>query len=370
MFASLLALLFVQGVAASASAGQPSGANEAAKPPRLEGRHLVTDPAWLVKPSRSEVLDAFPSEAASLGVGGRGIVACTIDAEGAAQLCEMIGEEPLGFGFGNAAKALAPAMRFTPATVDGRVVGDSRIAIPIRFDPPEPASGQGWAQTKVSWLKAPDAAQIQAAYPPLALKAKRTGVGVIRCTIRSGLLADCKALVDDPDHFGRAALKLSPFFLMEDTFGGGTNYGAIVDIPVAFGPAPLPARPSAQADVVEAAPTWTRQPTPDLIAAAFPVDATAAGVKRIEVKQVCRVQANGGLTACALRSESPAGFGGAQAAARLANVYQTSIWLPEGRPSAGSVVQLPIVLERAAADSESPRSTLATRPAMRPRKTR
>ncbi|CAN5320037.1 hypothetical protein BH09PSE2_BH09PSE2_02850 [soil metagenome] len=360
MLAPLLALLLAP-AAAQTNTARGATPEVAAEPPaRLVNGRLITDPAWRVKPTRADVLAVFPPKAARAGIGGVGAIACTVDEDGSPLDCKASAEEPAASGFAEAALALVPTMRFKTGTVNGRVVGDGRIAIPIRFDPPdlgERAFGPDTVMGAGSWLGAPDAAQVQAAYPAAALKAKRSGLGVIRCTVRGGQLGDCRAIGEDVDRFSRAALKLTSLFLMDDTFiGGGSTNGAIMDIPVAFG------GDRAAAPSLVGAPQWIRKPAADLVAAAFPPQAVDAGVTRIDVTPICRVVAGGGLGACALLSESPAGFGGAEAAARLANVYQTGAWSREGRPTAGLRLQLPIVLEHAAALPPPPRSTPPARP--------
>ena len=332
MFASLLVLMLaVQGGVSKAEADP--------KPPtsRIVDGHSVTDAAWDTKPSRADVLAVFPERAATLGVGGTGGVACTVGADGHQRDCGVAGEEPAGFGFGDAAMALVPAMRFKPATRDGLSV-ESRIRIPIRFDPPALPDGVG--SGAAAWRASPSAAQVVAVYPAGALKARRSGKGVIRCTVRGGALGACTPQGDDADRFSRAAIKLSGAFLMDDAFiGGGATNGAIVDIPVAFSTDP------ASAGVPAGQPVWTRSPSPELIAAMFPSEARSAGHTRIEVVQTCRLQPDGGLGDCATAAESPAGFGGALAAARLMQAYQTSTWSRTGTPTAGLRVQLPIILE-------------------------
>ncbi len=52
--------------------------------------------------------------------------------------CEVVGEDPAGLGFGEAAVAAAAAFAVNPWSDDGRPVDGARIRIPIRFTAAEP----------------------------------------------------------------------------------------------------------------------------------------------------------------------------------------------------------------------------------------
>ncbi len=81
----------------------------------------------------------------------------------------------------------------------------------------------------------PTPAQMRAAYPPAARRAKLGGLATLECVVaRQGLLADCHVKSEDPpgQGFGAAALMLAPAFQVAPFAAGGGH----VTIPVRFQP--------------------------------------------------------------------------------------------------------------------------------------
>ena len=67
--------------------------------------------AWLQTPSGEDVLRVFPTQALAHRVAGRVDLRCRVQASGALERCEVMDETPGGWGFGSAARALAPEYR-------------------------------------------------------------------------------------------------------------------------------------------------------------------------------------------------------------------------------------------------------------------
>lgn len=97
----------------------------------------VVNPDWLERPDGDKIAAAFPKLASMLGVEGRAVIACKVDARGALNHCEVVTENPPELGFGAAAVALSKSFKMSPKMVDGRATDDGDVRIPIGFKLPE-----------------------------------------------------------------------------------------------------------------------------------------------------------------------------------------------------------------------------------------
>jgi TonB family protein len=111
--------------------GLPPGATP---PPRSEpGQKVVINPDWLRKIDPRGIRFVYPENAWNERIGGRAVIRCQVSVDGLAQDCAIVNEAPPGFGFGEAALKLAPAMRFVPKRVDCEPVGGATVTVPIDF---------------------------------------------------------------------------------------------------------------------------------------------------------------------------------------------------------------------------------------------
>lgn len=93
---------------------------------------LVTDPSWTRRPRNLERF--YPARARQLGIEGEVSLDCVVSAQGALG-CVVARETPPGWGFGDAALAIAREHRMVPATRDGQTVeARYRMRLPFQLD--------------------------------------------------------------------------------------------------------------------------------------------------------------------------------------------------------------------------------------------
>jgi protein TonB len=95
------------------------------------------------------------------------------------------------------------------------------------------------------WLARPSAADMLRNYPERAISGALGGDVLMNCKVAETLrLENCKVISETPVHvgFGRAALKLAPFYVIKPlTSSGESTVGSSVTVPVRFrlGPTPV-----------------------------------------------------------------------------------------------------------------------------------
>ncbi len=96
----------------------------------------ITNPDWVARPNGDDVGRYYPRLAQAIELSGRSVLRCNVTAIGGLKDCQIVSEQPLGLGFGQAAVAMAALFRMKPQAIDGAPVDGGEVRIPIRFEMP------------------------------------------------------------------------------------------------------------------------------------------------------------------------------------------------------------------------------------------
>ncbi len=305
---------------------------------------MITRPEWKRQPTQDELWSAVPALAVEKGVSGRATIACDVSAYGLLQACKVESETPAGYGFGEAAKALAPVFQLRPTVRDGVAFAGGRVTIPLVWNLSGVAPGDIHVKgrtmlTEPPWAAAPGWSQAAAAWPRRA-GGVAEGFANLRCGLDGdGVPTACKLLSQAPagGGFGDAAQGLAKHFrLAFSEADRPTLKTLVVDIPFHF------VNPARADQRKLGSPRWVRTLSPAGMATLYPAGARQAGVMTGKASVRCTATANGELTGCAVTRDDPTGAGFGPAALEAAKAMRMNPWTQDGQPADGLPLTLPI----------------------------
>ncbi|MFZ5719004.1 MAG: energy transducer TonB [Pseudomonadota bacterium] len=191
---------------------------------------------WTAAPTAQDMAAAYPEKARAEGVGGGVELVCTAARNGAMTDCDVLAEEPRGYGFGVAARRLAE--RHMQAA---GVRKDAEVRVSVSF-PAGLAKGETVTVKTPQWTALPTAAEMQALVPKQEGGPNEVRVTLVCDVAAGGALTGCVVDREEPagEGFGEAVLKLAPKFqtgLMSAE--GMPTVGARVRLPVRFSLTPV-----------------------------------------------------------------------------------------------------------------------------------
>lgn len=103
----------------------------AAPAPPDAARPDAVRPTWELRPDEAAMAKLYPEKASRAVQSGSAVLGCALDGQGLLQDCQVLREEPAGWGFGDAALKASRYFKMKPATPDGASVAGRRILLPI-----------------------------------------------------------------------------------------------------------------------------------------------------------------------------------------------------------------------------------------------
>jgi len=201
------------------------------------GPGVVGGVQWLTAPDYADVVAAYPEKARVGKVGGNVALNCRFTAEGRLRDCDVISEQPGGYGFGPAARELAKDFA---ALVDKAHPPRSEISTQIAFTfAPDMLTSPSPVIGRPRWTHVPESLDVAQSFPAAATAAHvSTGHVTLNCMVGpAGRLVDCAVSRQDPPglDFDRAALALAPQFQLSVwTDEGLPTVGGRVSVPLRY----------------------------------------------------------------------------------------------------------------------------------------
>jgi hypothetical protein len=102
--------------------------------------HTLLKPAIVTAPSNAQIQAAYPERALADQVEGRAAMDCVVLASGKLSRCQVAGELPAGYGFGQATLDLAGDFVMKARQVDGAPVDGAMVRVGVSFSSSDPAA--------------------------------------------------------------------------------------------------------------------------------------------------------------------------------------------------------------------------------------
>jgi len=176
-----------------------------------ESATRCSPPAWKEIPTASDLAAVYPERARKEGVGGRAVLRCTTRMDGVMTDCRIDSEDPVGYGFGSAALALASKVRAVRPCAGSTETQPGGAVLPIRFVlPPAPPYREAAFKTPdkaYRWL-----APAGPYWPAKALDDGRGAVVTVDCRVDDrSYLSSCRLIEETTPglHFGQAVLRMA-----------------------------------------------------------------------------------------------------------------------------------------------------------------
>jgi TonB family protein len=335
---------------------QPAGAPPAQDPSKSVA--VITKPDWLKKPTIDDLMAVYPRKAAQQGASGKATIKCVVSIDGLLRSCTVISESPQGEGFGGAALALSSTFLMKPEMRNGAPVDGAVITIPINFQtesgvPTGPSTGSHIDDSNSRnvtilrapvWDKTPAIPDIQTEIDKKVGDKFADGKVVLQCLVakKSGRISNCTVASASPGmaQFQGVARSLTSKFQADPKILANIKTDVMINLAFSF--------PDMASEVwgkrYLTRPQWIRTPTFEPGQKTFPDEAAKAGLKTGSATVDCIVAADGGLTQCAVASESTPGVGFGVMAVQIAQGFATNPWTDDGVPAGGAHVRLPIQL--------------------------
>jgi hypothetical protein len=213
-------------------------------------RKVVSGLPWRTAPSFADVAAAYPEKARTQGVEGHATLDCDLTEEAALKSCSVLSEEPKGYGFGKAARGLAPKFAGAVATIGGKSIEGIAVQLHFAFAKEFLANGQPTI-SKLRLAAAPTPEDFDAVFPRNTATAGVRSVRVVLiCKVEDeGAFAGCAVEMEEPvgHDFGKGALAVASKFRVQVwSEEGYPVIGGLVRAPIRyeFGePSPPPPKP-------------------------------------------------------------------------------------------------------------------------------
>jgi TonB family protein len=201
-------------------------------------RRMVLSVPWQEAPSVADVQAAYPPRAKAEKVTGHVALQCGFAAEGRIAGCQTSTEEPSGYGFASAARALTSKFRGPLADSQGAPLRGARVTLKFIFAK-ESLEGDAAVVGKPNWTSLPKGEDFTAAFPAEARKAGVLKARVVlACTVApDGALSGCQPRSEDPPGYGFGAATVAlarNFKLGVWSEEGLPTVGGTVSVPIRY----------------------------------------------------------------------------------------------------------------------------------------
>jgi TonB family protein len=199
---------------------------------------VLQRPRWSHAPSYEDFAAVYPAKARDKDLLGHVLLECVFKTDGTLGSCYTGKEQPVGFGFAEAARSLRPLFRIEPTLSDGRSVRNLHVVIPFNFTP-KILSAETPVVGRPTWISSPTADVIDRLAPKGPSPSGATFARVMsRCRVAAGgRLQGCALEQETPlnEGYGQAALAMIPEFRVSLwTDEGLPTVGGTVRVPMRF----------------------------------------------------------------------------------------------------------------------------------------